>query len=423
MRKRWLCAVALAVAVCAAIAFTRGVGSDYGNIDAHLRDPNFDDAQPSLDALIHGDLHGFFAQQPMMGPLTLFLRAPFAALAGLCGYDNLLVYRLGCFACLLVLAGLAVWVAELMRRAGRPLWQQLVVAAALLLNPMVFRSLAVGHPEEIVGAALCAAAGVAVALRRPALAGALLAGALTTKLWAVLIAPAFLFVFTDRRDLRRFLVVGAAITAVLYLPMLVGDSGRLWDELRAANRLGTTPGDVKPANLWWFVGHEQRAVRFATAVVNGHVVYGPPAVAFVLKPWVARVAHPVVVLLSWSLCALWALRADLRRRSETLLLLISLVFLLRCILDPGNSSYYHVAALVALAAYEGLAFRRFPWATAIFIAWLQAFTWIQADIHSDAGFGLLYLALAVPMAAALAVWLVLALTGCRRSRSTPRTPQ
>ena len=86
-------------------ALTAGTPLDY-----HL------DAAPGIDALARLDLGGFLRAAPLMGPVSLVVRAPFAALAG---GDQLLAYRLGALPCL---AAMAVLLYVLLRRdaRGRP---------------------------------------------------------------------------------------------------------------------------------------------------------------------------------------------------------------------------------------------------------------------------------------------------------------
>jgi hypothetical protein len=389
--------------VCCLIAFSQDVGVDYGNVDCHIRDVYCDDAQPALDALIHGDLDGFFANQPLMGPVSLALRAPVAALAGFDDYDPLLVYRLGALACLLGLAAVALYLFAVMRSRRRPLWQAAPAAALLLANPMVFRALQIGHPEELLGAGLCVATAIALWTGRPLLAGLFLGGALATKLWAVLIVPAVLLAPRERRVAMRMAMAAGAVVLLLYAPMIAGDPGRFHGAVTSANKLGTVPGSVTPVNVWWFVASEKTAfVRHVAG--RGNVLYTQSEVGYTLQKDVARITHPLVVVLAALLALLWA-RWVLPRRPETLLLLIALIFLLRCILDPGNSSYYHLPAVMALVAFEGLACRRLPWASAWLIGCLVATTKLSPHIHSDTGFGLLYLGWALPTAAGLALWL------------------
>ena len=63
----------------------------------------------SILALLDGDVDRFFSAQPLLGPVSVLLRAPFGGVAQLLGGGDAAVYRAGAFACLLgpVLAGLA----------------------------------------------------------------------------------------------------------------------------------------------------------------------------------------------------------------------------------------------------------------------------------------------------------------------------
>jgi hypothetical protein len=198
--------------------------------------------------------------------------------------------------------------------------------------------------------------------------------------------------------------VAAGVTvAALYAPMIAGDAGRLRSTLTAANGLGTVPGSVTPANVWWFVAHEKAPFNRYVAVHNGALMT-ERVVGFTLKKGVARITHPLVVAIAALLSLLWA-RGPRARAPDTLLLLFALVFLLRCILDPGNQAYYHLPAIASLLAFESIANRRPPWAA----IWLMTAVWatvkLSPHFHSDAGFGLFYLGWALPTAAALALWL------------------
>jgi hypothetical protein len=84
------------------------------------------------------------------------------------------------------------------------------------------------------------------------------------------------------------------------------------------------------------------------------------------------------------------------------LLLLSAIFLMRCLLDPNNWSYYHLPFLACLIAWEGIT-RGFPWLGLASALALQAIISISPHIHSDAGFVWLYLAWALPQLAGLAL--------------------
>ena len=62
------------------------------------------DAGPALAAIAHGHIGAFFAHQPAMGPLSLYLRAPFVAVAAALHDGRIGLYRWGCVPCLLAVA-------------------------------------------------------------------------------------------------------------------------------------------------------------------------------------------------------------------------------------------------------------------------------------------------------------------------------
>jgi hypothetical protein len=179
------------------------------------------------------------------------------------------------------------------------------------------------------------------------------------------------------------------------------------------------PGQVTPANAWFFTTHTGTLSR-PVAVDRGRLIYAD-ARGYAVSVPVARLAHALVLLLAVALTILWY-RRDGPSDPATLLLLLAAILLLRCILDPGNHSYYHLPAALALLGWEAIRRPRahFPWLASLFIASVWAITKIQPHLGSDTAFAWLYLGIEVPM---LALIVGLALNPCRRSRSTPLTPQ
>ncbi len=145
------------------------------------------EAEPAFDALTHGHVLEFLRLAPAYGG-SLVERAPFALLPDLWGGGHLAVYRMVAAPCLLAGAAFGVWLCARMRAAGAPaLWRALAVGVCVA-NPMTLQALEMGHPEELLGACLCAAA-VLLALRgRALLAGVLLGLAIANKEWALLAA-------------------------------------------------------------------------------------------------------------------------------------------------------------------------------------------------------------------------------------------
>jgi hypothetical protein len=298
------------------------------------------EAEPAVHALRAGDLAGFAAHLPAYGG-SLVLRAPFALLPGLWGGGDLAAFRSLAVPCLVAAAalGLVLW------RPGRAGWLALALCVA---NPLTLRALDVGHPEELLGAALCAGAGLAALRGRAGLAGLLLGLALGNKAWALLAAGPVLLALPPGGRRRAALVAGG-VAGLLVAPMLVGGAAGVTGATDTAQTSGII---FQPWQAWWFAGE------------HGHVVHGLTSikVGYRAAPgWVAPIAHPVVVLVPVALTAAWALLATRGRRPRSDALgLLALVLGLRCVLDPWNTDYYALPFLLALVTWEAGALRRLP---------------------------------------------------------------
>jgi hypothetical protein len=293
------------------------------------------DAGPSLHPLIHGDLHGAFAHEPAMGWFSIFFRAPVAFLARHGG--SLAEYRAGVLPCLLVAAALGVWLAI---ARNRSLLLSAVVVALAVLGPMNWHAIADGHPEEILGGALCVAA-VLTANRgnKPLITGIVLGLALATKQWAILAAGPTLIAAPSQR--MKIAFTAAAIAAALTLaPVLAGSHGLLSP---AGNVYGATHS-IQPASLWWPFGQ----------VEHLHVAAGWTFDKHVLPQWFSNLTHPLIVALGLLLPLAYAAKRRKGPSLQAALTMLSLLFLLRCVLDPMTVGYYHVPLLLALLALDAL---------------------------------------------------------------------
>jgi hypothetical protein len=304
-----------------------------------LKTPAFTDyeveLEPSATALRHGHIHDFLAALPAYGG-SLVLRSPFAFLPNLWGGGSLALFRSLAAPCLAAGAALGVYLWAQAERLGRgrvAAWTALCLCA---INPLTLRALETGHPEELLGGALCVAAALA-ARRHQGIAGLLLGLAVANKAWAVLAVIPIALIAPE----RRALLIGAAgaTAAVILGPLLVAGS----QEVRTASSAAPNTGQIfQPWQVWWFLGD------------HGHVVRG----AFGVKPdyraapgWIGHVGKPAVLLVPTLLSL--ALAPRLRRRGwHDALLLLVLVLLLRCILDPWNVIYYELPFLLALVAWE-----------------------------------------------------------------------
>jgi hypothetical protein len=315
----------------ALMAATTGLGTDYPF-----------DGGPAVSALARRDIHGFVSAKIQMGPLSILLRAPLAALAG---PDSIWAYRLGALACLFALVALGALVA---RRAGAG--AGLLAAALLVVNPVSLEALHLGHPEELLGGALCVAA-VLFARERQLCAAIALGAALATKQWA-LIAIAPVLAATPTHARVRLAATAAGVAAAVVVPFALADTHAFIDAL---NHPAFGVSAMRTGNLW------------GITAITDHVSLGggETAVTYVTPRWLQHVAHPMVAVLTLGLGA-----AALRKRAVDPLALLALLMLLRCALDPWDHAYYHAPFLAALIAWEVLEARRLPLVAAVGAAWL-----------------------------------------------------
>jgi hypothetical protein len=347
------------------------------------------EAEQALQALRAGELVAFLEQAPAYGG-SLILRAPFAFLPDLWGGGDLALFRSMAVPCLLAgaLLGVGLW-ARARKLGHTPLacWIVLFLVAA---NPITLKALEIGHPEELLGAVLCVAAALAAGRDRALLAGVLLGLAIANKPWAVLAVVPVLAMLPSGH--ARFLAAAGGATAVVMVPLAL--AGGAVSE--AAAVASTTSEIFQPWQIWWFLGE------------HGHVVVGN----FGEKPgyragpdWLGGIAHPLVVLIPAAISV--ALLPRLRRRPwEDGLLLLALVLLLRCVLDPWNISYYAIPFLLVLVTWELHAERRPPVLSllATVLCWLTM-VWLTTRVSPDVQ-ALAYLAWSVPMAGLLGAHLL-----------------
>ena len=381
---------------------------------AHGMEPGLDyfqDAGGAIDALVRGDLDGFFAGQPLMGSFSLLLRAPFVALVF--HQSESTVYLAGALPCLLATLALGTALARLAAEHGQPVAVQGVVAGLATINPVTFKALHWGHPEELLTAALCVGAVLAATRQRAVLAGLLLGLAVASKQWAVIaVLPALLAAPEGRLHLGA---VAAVTTSLLTLPMMLGDPGQFQSVTESATGAISGGSQTTPWNIWWVLAESTDASGGDTRFV------GPG--------WVARVSHPAIVAVGAALAfLLWRRR---ERRPDDALLLLALAFLLRCLLDNWNIDYYHAPFLLSLLAWEVLRRPGLPYLSmavigAISISFWPTFTQAFKDSAPHAAtLNAVYLAWTLPLAAYLSFQLYAPrrasdLAGRLRDRRLPR---
>lgn len=324
-------------------------GADYGVLCP--RDFCNDPAHAIYD-LATGDPRGFFEHQPTMGPVSLVLRAPFAAIGREMEGDQLtMMYRLGVFGCLLAtgLIGLGVLGAGAFRRGRNGLVLAALLLAIWLLGPGTVRAIWLGHPEEMVAAAL-AIAGVVAAMRGRVVPGGVMVGlAVATKQWGLL-AAAPLVLAAPPGGRARALITAGLVALAATLPMALGD----FEAFRKATSDAVADvASTTQTNLWWpFTIHHRD---------------NPPGL-------IRDLSHPLVLMVGVALAAAaWVRRRDGSR--DDALALLALILLLRCVLDLYTFSYHHAPFIMALAAWEVVARRRVPLLALGSSALLAATTW------------------------------------------------
>ena len=313
------------------------------------------EAKPAVDALLAGHLHAFLSRAPVYGG-SLLLRAPFMLATKLWHGGDLAVYRASAVPCLLATGCLGVWLAAQMRAKGTSTLARLAVLVLCVANPLTLPALKWGHPEELLGAALCIAA-VLCALRERSIWAAVLLGlAIANKQWAILAVGPVLMALPRART--RTLVLSGGVAAVVMAPFILSTlTAASGGFLGQAQAVGTSTGIIfHPWQIWWFLGSTPHAVP-------GHVFIMDPAHVYRIAPtWVGGIGHTLVIALMPPLTGLFALARRRRPASgrTDAFLLLALLLALRCMLDPWDISYYSLPLLLALLAWEVGASERAP---------------------------------------------------------------
>ena len=372
LRENLLVSMLAAVAI-ATVAWLALYGFAWNDYDSEVR--------PAYSALFAGHVTQFLQLAPVYGG-SLILRAPFAMLPALWSGGALAVYRMAAFPCLVASAGFGVVMVARMRSRGSTRLARSLALFLCVANPMTLPTLEVGHPEELLGAVLCVVA-VWLALEdRAVWAGVVLGLAVANKEWALVAAGPVALALSHRRGVA--LAVAAGTAALIVAPLLAVQASAFTASATAVTASHAS-AIFQPWQLWWFFGS------------HGHVVYGsfgsikpgyrtPPA-------WLGTTPHLLIVV---AVLPLTLLRARLPRPREGALLLLALLLLLRCALDPWDTGYYTVPFLFALLAWETQA-RRDPAVitlAASFATW-GVMEWLPSHASADVQ-ALGFAALAVP---------------------------
>ena len=376
-------AFALAALLAVGMVFVAVVGYD-GTNDFNQS------ALASLEHLQRFEI-GAFLDGSSIEAGSYILRAPLVFVPKLWGGGGQSLFAIMTVPAVLALIVLAValWRYSLLRgaRPGAALVVLLLVAA----NPFAFTALVPGHSEEVVGAALCVGAIVAAGRGRAIVAAALVGLAIANKAWGVLAVAPVLLMLRERR-LLAFAVM-AAIPALVYLPVVFRGMAGVDGLLVAAQ----TESIFRPWQVWWF---------FADPDQVHTEVFESAAFEYRNAPdWVVHINHPLAVLVPTLICL--ALARRMRERPwQDMMLLLSLMLLLRCMLDVANNAYYHLPFVFALLTWEVLARSGLPRRTlAVTLVGYPMLVLLPYASSSDAQ-AAVYLATSVPLAVTMVFWLV-----------------
>jgi hypothetical protein len=309
------------------------------------------------------------------------VRAPFGVLAGLLDLEEPGLFRLTALPCLFAFTLLAVHLAGRARSAfPRDRWW-LLVLGLVAASPLAWKAVWFGHPEELMATALAVGAVLAALREKAVLAGLMLGAAVASKQWAVIaVLPTLLAVSHHH---LRLLAVAAGAGGALLLPIILADPGGY---AATQQSIASSAHWFRPRQLWWPLGEAPAAEL------------GAPGGAAVTPQWLALVAKPLIVAITIPLSALWLRR---RTRRADALLLLALLLLGRCLLDPWNVVYYHLPLIVALLAWEVVSGRRIPVLTLV----TTGAVWLSFETL-DTPYGLApwltYLAWTLPLGAHLA---------------------
>ena len=367
--------LALALSIRAGVAMEPGL--DY-----------FSDAGPAIDALARGDLEEMFAAQPLMGTVSLIVRAPLVAAVFTSSETS--VYLIGVLPCLIASVAIGLVLSRSLADRGASPAAQGVVAGLAVINPVTFRAVHWGHPEELLAAAFCVGAVLAALRERQLVAGLLLGLAVGTKQWAVLAVLPTLIATPH----HRLLLAGTAgaVAAAFTLPAMLADPASFEGVAKGVAAQGSTAAQTTPWNIWWPLTD--------LSMVEGR------GLRYVLPANLASLTHPLIVALAVPLTL--ALYRRTERRLDDALLLLTLLLLLRCVLDHWNNDYYHYPFLLSLLAWESVRRTGVPVLTLSVTALLGLSFWPQqsqvfaGSLEHAQLLNALYLVWAVPLTIGLA---------------------
>ncbi len=359
----------------------------------HKANDFYREAWPSYRLLWHGHVLEAVREAPAYAG-SLVLRAPFA-LAALALHGGLSwAYAATALPCLAAAIGFCVWLSAQPRRAGGVGWaSRLTPLIICLLNPASLVALTGGHPEELLGAVLCAAGIVLAAQGRVSASAVLIGLCAANKSWGLLAVPAAIAVMPAGSRLRGAALVAAVAGAVMVPVTIARDPGL--SSGAASAQLGTPTGSLfySAQLLWWFGPH-------AWIVRNSRELLGLVALLLAIGWWLVRRGGESPRVPDEQRAGTEVLGTrDLQTGHERVLdalALLALIMLLRSALDPWNNIYYPLPFLMSLMVYESYR-GRMPCLTVIYTIAFAAVIPVVVGPISPIARAALYAAIVVPM--------------------------
>ncbi len=315
-------------------------------IPLHHENDFYREAWPAYQLLLRGRVLGFLRASPAYVG-SLVLRAPLALLAGALGAPARGVYVATAIPCLLAPGLLAGYLAaeprvEPARSTGDSRRRGLRPADGFMLTPPAVVAVVGGHPEDVLGGALCVLAMLLACRGSGRATGLALGLAVINKQWALVAVPLVIAMVPKERRLEA--IVTLVVTAgVVMIPVT---AVRMSSASTFSGALGDPTSSIllTPQLLWWL---------------------GPSS-------WVVHQAHILLVLAAWLVTGLWWwLRVHGNRGRPPVpdaLAALALVLFLRCALDPMDNVYYFAPFMLAVAALEDPpGFPRLTWLFALAI--------------------------------------------------------
>jgi len=299
-------------------------------------------------AVAHGHLSCAYPSnvvrsEPLIAPLYVLYSGAVAALAHVgpatfpstrlgahCGTADAVIYRwaahsgalaqtlrIGYTAWLLLLAGVVAW----LRAAGRGRcgWEPFTVVVTACLPPVLLCVAGYCHPQDLVALGLALTSMAAAQRGRWALAGLLVAAAVLTQQYTLMVAaPLFILASRDRR--ARFVGAAAATGFAVVVPLLALTSGRAWSAIAFGS--GNNPS-VGGTVMWELTRSGASMVAVSRLM--------PLAVSLALAVWVVR-----------------RLGAAAASAPAVMVALVALSLSLRLVFEQNLFIYYFMALAVTL---------------------------------------------------------------------------